>query len=55
MKNMQKNASCITEAEEFETLCLNKVGLQNLLVGLHDARGDYLEEKTSNLSYRFAS
>ena len=40
---------CITEAEEFETFCLNKVVLQNVLVGLHDAKRDYLEEKMSVL------
>ena len=53
--DVEKNATCITEAEEFKTFCLNKVVLQNVLVGLHDARGDYLQEKTSNRSYNFAS
>ena len=53
--HVEKNATNTTEAEEFKTLCLNKVVLQNVLVGLLDARGNYLEEKTSNLSYRFAS
>ena len=53
--DVEKNATCITEAKEFKTLCLNKVVLQNVLVGLNDARGDYLEEKTSNRPHRFAS
>lgn len=44
----EKNIKCITEAKEFKTLCLNKAVLQNVLVGLHDARGDYLEENTTN-------
>ena len=34
---------------KFTTLCLNKVVLQNVFVGLYDARGDYLEK----ISYRF--
>ena len=37
------------------TLCLNKVVPQNVLVGLHDASGDYLKKKTLNSLYRFAS
>ena len=45
LKTWEKNATCITEADEFETLFLNKVVLQNLLVGLHDARGDYILRK----------
>ena len=53
--NFEKNVTCTTEAEEFKTLCLNKVVLQNVLVVFHDATGDYLEEKTSNRSFRFAS
>ena len=53
--DVEKNATCITEAEEFKTLCLNNVVLQNVLVGFHDTRGDYLEEKTPSGSYRFAS
>ena len=46
---------CITEAEEFRTLCLNKAVLDNVLTGLHDSRGDYLEKITSNRSYRYAA
>ena len=38
----------ITEAEEFRTLCINKPVLDNVLTGLHDSRGDYLEKITSN-------
>ena len=43
--DVEKNATCIAEIEEFKTLCLKTVVLQNVLVGLHNARGDYLEEK----------
>ena len=46
---------CITEAEEFRTLCINKVVLDNVLTGLHDSRGDYLEKITSNRSYHYAA
>ena len=46
----------VSVTEECKTFCLNKKAvLQNVLVGLHDARGDYLEKKTSNQLYRFAS
>ena len=43
--DVEKNATCITEAEEFKILCLNKVMLQNVLVGLHDAREIILRKK----------
>ena len=39
---------CITETEEFRTLCINKAVLDTVLTGLHDSRGDYLEKITSN-------
>ena len=38
----------ITEAEEFRTLCINKAVLDNVLTGVHDSRGDYLEKINSN-------
>ena len=53
--DVEKNTACITEAEEFKTFYLNKVVLQNVLLRLHEARGDYLEEKTLNRLYQFAS
>ena len=46
---------CITEAEELQTLCINKAVLNIILTGLHDSRGDYLEKITSNQSYRYAA
>lgn len=49
------NISCITEVDEFRTLCLNKFVLENVLVGLHNSRGDFLENNISNRSFRFAS
>ena len=45
---------CITKAEEFQTLCLNEAVLENVLIGLHDSRGDPIEKKTTNRSYRYA-
>ena len=46
---------CITEAEEFQTFCINKAVLDNVLTGLYDSRGDYLEKITSNPSYCYAA
>ena len=54
MHLIPKNIGCITESQDFETLCTNKAILENVLVGLHEARGDYLEENTSNRSFRYA-
>ena len=34
---------CITLAHEFESLCLNKTILKNVLVGLHETQGVTLE------------
>ena len=45
----------ITESKDFEMLCTNKTVLENVLVGLHEARGEYLEENTSNRSFRYAA
>ena len=36
-------------------LCTNKTVLENVLVGLHEVRGEYLEENTSNRSFRYAA
>ena len=46
---------CITESKDFEMLCTNKTVLENVLVGLHEERGEYLEENTSNQSFRYAA
>ena len=55
-ENIEKfSVKCITTATEFQTLCLNKAVLENVLVGLHDSRGDPIEKKTSNRSYRYAA
>ena len=35
-------------SEEFKTLCLNKVVLKNVLTGLHEIRGDPIEDNFSN-------
>ena len=45
----------VTEAEKFQILCINKAVLENVLTGLHDSRGDYLEKNTTNRSYRYAA
>ena len=42
--------TCITESTELQTLCLNRAVLKNVLTGLHDARGDHLENVCSNRS-----
>jgi len=51
----ENNIACITELKDFKMLCTNKTVLENVLVGLHEARGDYLEENTSNRSFRYAA
>ena len=45
-------SDCITSNEDFKTLCLNKVVLQNVLKSMNDMRGD--EEELTNRGYRFA-
>ena len=47
--------SCNSNGGSSETLCTNKTVLENVLVGLHEARGEYLEENTSNRSFRYAA
>lgn len=51
----KSSVKCITEDEEFQTLCLNKAVLENVLTGLHDSRGDHLEKDITNRSYRYAA
>ena len=53
--NAENYIGCITESKDFETLCTNKTVLENVLVGLHEARDKYLEENTSNRSFRYAA
>ena len=36
-------------------LCLEKVILDNVLTSLHETRGDFVESKPSNKSFRFAA
>ena len=48
-------AASVTEAEEVQIICINKAVLENVLTGLHDSRGDYLEKDTTNRSYRYAA
>ena len=52
-----ESQKCITLSQQFKTLCLEKLVLKNLLVGLHETRGDLLEKdgKLSNRSLCFAA
>ena len=52
-----ESQKCITLSRQFKTLCLEKLVLKNVLVGLHETRGDPLEKdgKLSNGSLRFAA
>ena len=46
---------CVTESVGFETLCTNKLVLTNILTGLHETQGDFLEKNCSNRSLRYAA
>ena len=47
--------NCITLVEEFKVLCLTKTVLENVLVGLHETKGDPLEKIITNHSLRYAA
>ena len=49
------NLNCVVGSVEFETLCLNKLVLLNVLTGLHESRGDFIEANCSNRSFRYAA
>ena len=51
----EENVSCIANSTEFKILCTRKSVLENVLVGLHEIKGDCLEEKWSNRSLRYAA
>ena len=40
----QEYIDCVTKSIDFETLCINKLVLTNVLNGLHKTRRDFLEE-----------
>ena len=42
------SVKCVTESEKFQILCINKAVLENVLTGLHDSIGGYLEKDTTN-------
>ena len=46
--------ACNTQNDDLRTPGLEKIALRNVLTGLHETRGDSLEENPSNRSYRFA-
>ena len=52
-----KSQKWITLTQQFKTLCLEKLVLKNVLVGLHETRGDPLKKdgKLSNRSLRFTA
>jgi len=50
-----ENIHCVTESTGFATLCTNKLVLANVLTGLHETKGDYLEKSWSNRSLRYAA
>ena len=49
------SVKCASVAGEFQILCINKAVLENVLARLHDSRVDYLENDTTNRSYRYAT
>ena len=51
----RENMSCIIKSIEFETLCINKLVLENVLSGLNESRGDHMEKTWSNRSLRYTS
>ena len=55
-ENFEEN-QCITMSRKFQTHCLEKLALKNVLVGLHEAIGDPLEKENEikNRSLRFAA
>ena len=50
-----KNMSCVIKPIEFETLCINKFVLENILIGLRESRRDHMEKTWSNRSLRYAA
>ena len=50
-----EQVQCAAMCEEFKTLCLNKVVLKNVLTGLHETKGDPVEDKLLNQSLRYAA
>ena len=50
-----ENISCIIQSKEFEMLCTSEIVLKNVLIGLHETRGNHLEDSFSNRSLRYAA
>ena len=50
-----KQVKCVLMCEEFQTLCLDKVILNNGLTGLHETRGDPIEDNFPNRSLRYTT
>ena len=51
----RENMSCVIKSIEFETLCINKLVLENVLTEQHESRGDHMEKTWSNWSLRYAA
>ena len=50
-----EQVKCAVMCEEFKTLHLNKVVLKNILTGLHETRGDPIEDNFSNRSLSYTA
>ena len=50
-----ENMSCTIKSMEFETICINKLVLENVLTGLHESRGDHMVKTLSNRSLKYAA
>ena len=50
-----ENISCIIQSKEFEMLCTSEIVVKNVRTGLHETRGDHLEDNFSNQSLRYAA
>ena len=50
-----ENISCIIQSKEFEMLCTSEIVLKNVLTGLHETRGDHVEDNFCDRSLRYAA
>ena len=51
----EETIPCVTDSTSFKTLCTNELVLKNVLTGLHESKGDCLEENWSNRTLRYAA
>ena len=50
-----KSISCIIQSKEFEMLCTSEIVLKTVLTGIHETRGDHLEDNFSNRSLSYVA